>query len=68
MFELPLLPGRWAYGAAQRRIASRHGIVLIPRRVLAGILLDPANTSDGLHLTQQGHEKLAGAVADWAGW
>jgi acyl-CoA thioesterase-1 len=68
MFELPLLPGRWAYGAAQRRVARRHGIVLIPKRTLARVLLDPENTSDGLHLTQAGHQALAQAVIDRAGW
>jgi acyl-CoA thioesterase-1 len=68
MFELPLLPGRWAYGAAQRRIARRYGIALVPKRVLACALLEPGNTSDGLHLTGQGHQALAAAVAEWAGW
>lgn len=68
MFELPLLPGRWAYGAAQRRVAARHGIELIPKRVLAGVLLDPSTTNDGLHLTQKGHDELSMAVEKWAGW
>lgn len=68
MFELPLLPGRWAYGAAQRRVAARHGIELVPKRVLAAVLLDPSSTYDGLHLTQEGHDELARAVEKWAGW
>jgi acyl-CoA thioesterase-1 len=68
MFELPLLPGRWAWGRAQRRIARDDGVTLIPKRVLAGVLLEPDNTEDGLHLTRQGHERLASAVAEWAGW
>lgn len=68
MLELPLLPGRWGYGAAQRRLARDGRAVLVPKRVLAAALLRPGNTSDGLHLTQQGHDALAAAVAEWAGW
>ena len=63
MLELPLLPGRWAYGAAQRRIAKRHGIMLVPKRVLANVLADPQNTDDGLHLTTRGHERMALALS-----
>ncbi|HUP44925.1 MAG TPA: GDSL-type esterase/lipase family protein [Thermoanaerobaculia bacterium] len=59
ILEIPLLPGRWAYGAAQRRVAHRHGATLIPKRVLAKVLADPRNTDDGLHLTDRGHEALA---------
>ncbi len=59
MLELPLLPGRWSYGAAQRRLARKHECTLVPRRVLAGVLLTEENTSDGIHLTQRGHDSLA---------
>lgn len=63
MFELPLLPGRWAFGSAQRKIARRHEVPLIPKRVLARLLTDPRNVGDdALHLTQQGHLWLAGEV------
>lgn len=65
MFELPLLPGKWAFGAAQRRVAKRSGVTLIPKRVLARVLTDPSNTIDGLHLTQSGHEHLAREAARW---
>ena len=68
MFELPLLPGRWGYGVAQRNAARAHGIALVPKRVLSAVLLDPENTTDGLHLTQHGHEALAEEVMRWAGW
>jgi len=33
MQELPLIPGAWAFGAEQRRLAARHGVVLIPKPV-----------------------------------
>jgi acyl-CoA thioesterase-1 len=68
LLELPLLPGRWGYGAAQRRLARRHGAVLIPKRVLARALTAPGNTTDGLHLTDRGHEQLARGLAEALGW
>ena len=67
MLELPVLPGRWSYLARQRHIARESGIVLIPRRVMASVLADPANTSDGIHLTQRGHEAMAEQLAPWLG-
>jgi acyl-CoA thioesterase-1 len=65
MFELPLIPGRWRYGAIQRRLTVQHRALLAPKRILARVLVDPRNTSDGLHLTQRGHEALAGALSAW---
>ncbi len=59
VLELPLLPGRWQYGAIQRRVAAKHNATLVPKRILARVLLDEENTFDGLHLTQQGHDALA---------
>ncbi|HEX6178666.1 MAG TPA: SGNH/GDSL hydrolase family protein [Thermoanaerobaculia bacterium] len=68
MLELPVLPGRWAYAAAQRRVAKRQKIVLVPKRVLALVLAGEGNTSDGLHLTSQGHTMLAAALKRELGW
>ncbi len=48
MFELPVIPGKWAYGARQR--------------VLAKVLVKKENTFDGIHLTQAGHDAIASAV------
>lgn len=67
LVELPVLPGRWGYIAQQRRIAREYGLVLIPRRVLASVLADPRNTSDGIHLTQRGHDVMAEALLPWLG-
>jgi lysophospholipase L1-like esterase len=61
--ELPLLPGRWSHGYHQRRASARHGARHIPKRALAAVLLAPGNTSDGIHLTQKGHEALASRIA-----
>jgi lysophospholipase L1-like esterase len=63
MLELPVVPGAWAYGAIQRRLARKHNAVLLPKRVLASVLSDPRNTSDGLHLTERGHAQLARDLA-----
>lgn len=68
VLEMPVLPGRWAYGSAQRRIARKHGCVLVPKRIVVQALLGRGNTSDGLHLTQQGHEALARMLNDWLEW
>lgn len=60
MFELPVLPGGNAYAAAQRRVAGRHGAVLVPRWRLALALAGGGATSDGLHLSAAGQAAVAG--------
>jgi lysophospholipase L1-like esterase len=72
LLELPLLPGRWRYGAIQRRLAAKQAVILVPKRVLANALLGRGNTSDGIHLLQPGHDALArdlgsifGATSVW---
>ncbi len=65
LLELPLLPGGWRYGAIQRRLAAKHGVLLAPKRILARALLGRGNTSDGIHLLQPGHESLATELARW---
>jgi acyl-CoA thioesterase I len=59
MLELPVLPGQTAYARAQRDIATRHGVVLIPKRQFAVILTREGNTLDGLHLSAQGQREMA---------
>jgi acyl-CoA thioesterase-1 len=68
MLELPLLPGRWRYGAVQRRMAAKHRCVLVPKSILARVLARPGNTSDGVHLTQAGHDALARDLGLWLNW
>jgi len=67
MQELPLIPWAGPLGLRQRRLAARHGVVLIPKRLLAGVLLDDANVTDGLHLSATGHERMAQALVPWLG-
>ncbi len=64
MFELPLLPFQNAFGTAQRDVAARYGVTLIPKRFLTKILGLQGGTLDGLHLSQNGHNALAQVVSD----
>jgi acyl-CoA thioesterase I len=65
VLELPIIPGKWAYGAQQRRVAARHGALLVPKRLLAGVVLTQENTTDGLHLSATGHERMAQQLVPW---
>jgi acyl-CoA thioesterase-1 len=65
MQELPLIPGAWAFGAIQRRLAAKHGVLLIPKRLLAGVVLTDENVVDGLHLSSAGHERMADLLVKW---
>lgn len=67
MFELPITPGSWSFGRAQRQLASQYGVTLIPKRVLAGLLLTEENTVDGIHLSPEGHNRMAELVLPWLG-
>jgi acyl-CoA thioesterase-1 len=67
MLELPLIPGAWKYGSHQRRLAAKHGVVLIPKRLMAGVVLDDADVLDGVHLSPAGHERMARELAAWLG-
>src|SRR5262249_22460950 len=61
-FELPLPPFCNAWGLAQRRIAAKHGVELIPKMRLMWMLLPPANTGDSIHPTQAGQDALVDIV------
>jgi acyl-CoA thioesterase I len=63
MFELPLIPQATPYGQVQRRLAKKYGVVLIPKRYFAGIISGKEATSDGLHLTKVGADRMASLVA-----
>lgn len=62
MLELPLPPLRNEYGVIQRRLARRHGVPLIPKRVMAGVLTGSDSTLDSIHLTTAGHARMAAAM------
>ena len=62
MFELPLLPFNNGYGRVQRRLAAEHGVMLIPKRVLIDVVSPAGATTDGIHLTAEGHREMAEQV------
>ena len=62
MFELPLLPHKIAYGQVQRRLADKYGITLIPKRFFIEILGSTKSTTDGLHLSLIGSQRMAALV------
>lgn len=43
-------------------MASKHDVVLVPKRVLMGVLARGDATLDSIHLSQAGHEQMADAV------
>jgi acyl-CoA thioesterase-1 len=63
MFELPLLPHWISYGQAQRRLASKYGVFLIPKRDFAAVISGRSATLDGLHLSDLGAHRMAELVA-----
>ncbi|HET6430137.1 MAG TPA: GDSL-type esterase/lipase family protein [Phycisphaerae bacterium] len=63
MLELPIPPLHNRFGSAQRRVADRYGVSLVPKRLLAAVLTSPDGTTDGLHLSETGHARMAGIVA-----
>ena len=67
MFELPLPPLFNGYGYAQRELANKHNVALIPRRLLASVLFSKDTTLDTIHLSNDGHQQLAERVADFLG-
>ncbi len=62
MFELPRFPFDDAFGRQQRRVARAYDIDLVPRRAFAAVLASPGATTDGIHLSNAGQERLADLV------
>ncbi|MDA1213629.1 MAG: GDSL-type esterase/lipase family protein, partial [Planctomycetota bacterium] len=62
MFELPLPPFYNEFGRIQRRLASRYGVLLIPKRYFLDVLAGDASTLDTIHLSQKGHQQMAETV------
>ena len=62
MVELPLPPFCNRYGMVQRALAREHGVTLIPKRFMAGVMSRPGATVDGLHFSNTGHILFARAL------
>ena len=63
MLELPLFPLQNAFGEAQRQVAAKYGVALLPKRCFAAVLGTEGATHDGLHLSQVGHDAMAKVIA-----
>lgn len=64
LFELPLFPFQNAFGQAQREVAAKYGVAMLPKRDFARVLGTENGTLDGLHLSQVGHDAMARIIAD----
>jgi acyl-CoA thioesterase I len=62
LLELPLPPIHNRYGEIQRRLARRHGVRLVPKRVLLGILTTGGATLDSVHLSETGQALMAETI------
>jgi acyl-CoA thioesterase I len=62
MLELPLFPFKNAFGRAQREIAAEYGATMLPKRFMTKVLGIQGGTLDGLHLSQAGHDAMAGLI------
>jgi lysophospholipase L1-like esterase len=62
MFELPLIPFHNSFGTAQRSLAKKYHVTLLPKRFLTKIFGTVGGTLDGLHLSQSGHDALAAEI------
>jgi acyl-CoA thioesterase-1 len=47
---------------AQRELAEKYGVRLVPRRRFAAVLSGSESTADGLHLSNFGHRKMAAEI------
>jgi lysophospholipase L1-like esterase len=63
MFELPLLPNKIAYGQIQRHLSAKYRVSLISKRYFAQVIGDASGTTDGLHLSASGAQRMAAMVA-----
>lgn len=62
MFELPLPVTHIRYGYIQRRLAKEFDVTLIPKRYFTYFLGGELSTHDTIHLSDEGHRKLARVV------
>jgi len=62
VFELPLLPFCNAFGKAQRNLAKKYNVILIPKHFMSDVFGLKGGTLDGLHLSQKGHDALANSI------
>jgi len=62
MLELPLPPFYGEFGRAQRRLAAKYHVPMIPKRCFAAVLARPGACDDGLHLSAAGADGFADMI------
>lgn len=62
MFELSVPPFYNRFGSVQRCLARKHGVQLISRRIFADVLRERSSTLDTIHLSTDGHRRMAQSV------
>ena len=62
MFELPLPPFYHEYGRAQRSVAAKHHVTLVPKRVFLSVIAASDSTLDSIHLSASGHKLMSDCV------
>jgi acyl-CoA thioesterase-1 len=67
MMELPLIIGRNRYGQIQRSLARKHGVAMIPKRFFARAMSEEQARTDGIHLSDIGHEGMAKMIWELIG-
>ncbi len=67
MLELPLFPFDNCYGIQQRRVASKNGCLLIPRRCFTQVLAARGARLDGIHLSATGQRLMAQMIWEMVG-
>lgn len=67
MFELPSFPLSKQYQVrnVQKKLAREYKFVLLPKKVITEVLGMPGGTTDGLHFSQEGHERMAKIVSGY---
>jgi acyl-CoA thioesterase-1 len=62
LFELPLLPFCNAFGKAQRNLAAKYNVILLPKHYMTDVFGLKDGTLDGLHLSQKGNDAMANSI------
>jgi acyl-CoA thioesterase-1 len=62
VFELPLFPFYNSFGKAQRNLAKKYQVVLIPKHYMTDVFGLKGGTLDGLHLSQKGNDAMANSI------
>lgn len=67
MLELPLYPTANEFGRIQRQAAARHGVILVPKRVMLRVIDSEESTLDSIHLSPAGRQQMAESMWDLLG-